>query len=195
MKKTVILIIGTPSIGKTTIARELTKKLSACYINLSSLVYTYNLSQGYDETRKTSIIDEKKTRKKIKEIIISTKTSNIIIDGHYAASVVPEEYVTKAFVLRRNPIELKKLMEKRHFHGNKLWENLESEILDVCLIDTLSELEENKVCEIDITSKAVKEIINHILSIISNKKECQIGKIDWLKMLETKGIIDDYLKK
>jgi adenylate kinase len=195
MNKTVILIIGTPSIGKTTIAQELTKKLNACYINLSSLAYRYNLSQDFDETRKTVIINEKKMRKKIKEIINSTKTSNIIIDGHYAASVVSKEHVTKAFVLRRNPIELKKFMEKRQFHGNKLWENLESEILDVCLIDTLNELEGTKVCEIDITGKTVKEVTNYILAIMHNKKDCQIGKIDWLKMLKAKGIIDDYLKK
>ena len=64
--------------------------------------------------------------KKIQELIDSTSKTTILVDGHYAASVVSKENVTKAFVFRRNPIELKKLMEKRKFEGNKLWENLES---------------------------------------------------------------------
>ena len=64
MKKTVILILGTPSVGKTTIAQELTKKMSANYINLNSLAYNYNLIQGYDEYRKTAIINENQMQKK-----------------------------------------------------------------------------------------------------------------------------------
>ena len=36
MKKTVILISGTPSVGKTTIALKLSEKLDAFYMNLSS---------------------------------------------------------------------------------------------------------------------------------------------------------------
>jgi adenylate kinase len=195
MKKTVILITGTPSVGKTTIAQKLKEKLNAVYINLSSFANYYNLLSGFDKERKTAIIDEEKMFKKIKEIIGSTTKSNIIIDGHYASSVVPKDEITKVFVLRRNPIELKKFMEKRKFRGNKLWENLESEILDVCLIETLSKIEETKVCELDITGMPVQEVVNRIISILHNNNKCEIGKIDWLTMLETKGLIDDYLKR
>ena len=195
MKKTVILILGTPSVGKTTIAQELTKKMSANYINLNSLAYNYNLIQGYDEYRKTAIINENQMQKKIEDIIKTTKMNNIIIDGHYAASVVPKEVVTIAFVLRRDPIELKKIMEKLKYSENKLTENLEAEILDVSLIEALSELEEDKICEIDVSSKTTKEVTNTLLDILSNKKKCTIGKVDWIKLLELKGILDKFLTK
>ena len=46
-------------------------------------------------------------RKKLAETINSRNEANIIIDGHYAAAVTPTELVTKVFVLRRNPKELK----------------------------------------------------------------------------------------
>ncbi len=195
MNKQVLLITGTPSIGKTTIALVLAEKLDALYLNLSALAFSFDLSEGFDAKRKTTIINEKKMRKKINTLIDSTKKTTVIVDGHYAASVVPKEIVTKAFVFRRNPIELKKLMEKRKFHGNKLWENLESEILDVCLIETIGELEKGKICELDISDKTVEEVINLLLFILANKKECSFGKVDWLTMLDKNDLLDDYLKK
>ena len=195
MKKTVILISGTPSVGKTTTALKLKERLNAFYINLTSFAKNNNLISGFDEKRKTAIIAEEKMRKKIKEIINSVNKDILIIDGHYAASVVPKEYVTKIFVLRRNPIELKNFMEKKEFRNNKLWENLESEILDVCLIESLCKLEESKICELDITGLTVDEVVNRIIAILFDKKKCEFGKIDWLKMLETKGLLDQYLKK
>ena len=195
MKKQVFLITGTPSVGKTSIALALTEKIDSLYLNLSCLALSFDLSQEFDIERKTAIINEKKMREKIHELIDSTSKTTVLVDGHYAASVVPKEKVTKAFVFRRNPIELKKLMEKRKFEGNKLWENLESEILDVCLIETLSELEENKVCELDVSGKTIEEVIHLILSIINNHKHCTFGNVDWLDMLEKNGLLDEYLKK
>lgn len=195
MKKIVILILGTPSVGKTTIAQELTKELNANYINLNSLAHNYNLIQGYDKYRKTAIIDEKKMQKKIEKIIKTTKINYIIIDGHYAASVVPKEVVKITFVLRRNPIELKKIMKKLQYNENKLSENLEAEILDVCLIEALSEQEEDRICEINVSSKTTKEVTNLMLDILSNKKNCTIGKVDWIKLLESKGILNEFLTK
>ena len=195
MKKTVILITGTPSVGKTTIAQKLSDKLEALYINLGLLVYQNNFHRGYDEKRKTIIIDEKKIKEKIKIIFDTTEKKMIVIDGHYAASVVPKKIVTIAFVLRRNPVELKKLLEKRNFHQNKLKENLESEILDICLIDTLSEIEKNKVCEIDLTGKSTSYGISQILAVLNKEKKCEIGIINWLDFLEKNELIDEYLIK
>lgn len=195
MKKQVFLITGTPSVGKTSIALALTEKIDSLYLNLSCLALSFDLSIGFDKERKTTIINEKKMREKIQELIDSTSKTTILVDGHYAASVVPKEKVTKAFVFRRNPIELKKLMKKRKFEGNKLWENLESEILDVCLIETLYELEENKVCELDISGKTTEDVIHLMISIINNHKQCSIGKVDWLDMLEKNGLLDEYLKQ
>ena len=195
MNKTVILITGTPSVGKTTLAKELSEKLEALYINLGLLVYQHNFSKGYDNERKTTIIDEKKIKEKIEKILVHTEKKFIVIDGHYAASVVPRKQVTLAFVLRRNPIELKKLLEKKNFRGNKLKENLESEILDVCLIDTLYELKKDKVCEIDLTGRSTNDGIKQILAILNKEKKCEIGITDWLDFLEKNGLLDDYLIK
>ena len=190
MQKKLILITGTPSIGKTTISKELTLKIDAKYVNIGYLVEKHNYSLGYDSKRETVIADIIKIKNKIKKIIESTTKKFVIIDGHYAVSVVPLEKVKKAFVLRRNPIELKELLKKKYSQSNKIKENLEAEILDVSLIDTLSYLEKNKVCELYISGRTTSDIVNHIIAILRNERKCEIGNIDWLGYLESKGLIE-----
>ena len=56
--KRVILITGTPCVGKTTTAKQLADKLNAEYINLTDFAKTYNLTLGEDKERQTTIIDE-----------------------------------------------------------------------------------------------------------------------------------------
>jgi adenylate kinase len=194
MSKQVILITGTPCVGKTTVAHQLSKELDALYVNLTELATKENLALGQDKKRKTTVINEDKMRKKIRETIDITEKSNIIIDGHYAAAVVPKSHVTRIFVLRRNPVELRTFMEKCGFQGPKLWENLASEILDVCLVEALSEHEKEKVCELDVTGKTVENVVTEILAVLNSRKKCRVGCVDWLGMLETQGVLDEYLK-
>jgi adenylate kinase len=192
--KRVILITGTPCVGKTTIAQQLTTKLDASYINLTQFAEKYQLTLGEDKKRKTTIINEEKMRKKISETIDTAEKITIIIDGHYAPAVVPKRYATRIFVLRRNPIELRKFMEKSGFRGAKLWENLASEILDVCLVEALREHAKEKVCELDVTGKTVENVTREIIAILDDRKKCLVGCVDWLGMLEKENITDEYWK-
>jgi adenylate kinase len=193
MSKRVILITGTPCTGKTTTAKHLTAMLDAKYINLTDYAKTYQLTLGEDKKRKTIIIDEEKMRTKLAETINTADKISIIIDGHYAAAVTPADLVTKVFVLRRNPKELKVFMEKCGFEGDKLWENLSAEILDVCLIEAL-QAQPGKVCELDATGKTVEAVVNEILDVLEKGKKCYTGFVDWLGMLEHEGLTDQYLK-
>lgn len=192
--KRVILITGTPCTGKTTVAKQLTAKLDALYINLTELAKTHSLTIGEDKTRNTTIINEEKMHVKIAKTIEAAEKTTVIIDGHYAAAVVPKRYVTRIFVLRRNPIELRTFMEKRGFSDTKLWENLASEILDVCLVEALQEHEKEKVCELDITGKTVEDAANEVLAVLESHKKCRPGCVDWLGILEKEGLIGEYLK-
>jgi len=194
MKKRVIIITGTPCIGKTTLAKQLAARLNALYINLTELAKTHSLTIGEDKTRKTTIIDQEKLEDKIVETLDSSNNKTIIVDSHYAAALVPKRFIPYVFVLRRNPIELRKLMEKRGFSDTKMWENLASEILDVCLVEALQEHEEERVCELDITGKTAENVVNEVLAVLNEGKKCSVGHVDWLGMLEKQGLIDEYLK-
>jgi adenylate kinase len=194
MTKRVVLVTGTPCVGKTSVARSLASKLDALYVNLTELALQENLISGKDEERGSMIVDENRMRRKIEDLVEGSKKEDAIIDGHYAVNVVPKRLVAYDFVLRRNPVELRKLMERCEFSGRKLWENLASEILDVCLVDALRVLDQEKVCELDITGKSVEETVDKILSVLSGHEKCCVGTVDWLGKLESEGLLDDYLK-
>jgi adenylate kinase len=193
MNKRVILIVGTPCTGKTTTSKALTAKFNAEYINLTDYAKTNKLILGEDKKRATIIINEEKMKTKLAETITASSNTNIIIDGHYSASVTPNNLVTKVFVLRRNPKELKQFMEKCGYTGTKIWENLSAEVLDVCLIEAM-QAQQDKVCELDVTGKTVEEVVNKIMDVLDKGEKCYSGIVDWLGMLEHEGLTDQYLK-
>ncbi|MDH7476946.1 MAG: adenylate kinase family protein [Candidatus Bathyarchaeota archaeon] len=194
MPKRVILLTGTPCVGKSSVAQFLCVKLDAFYVNLTELALRENLVSGKDVERNSIIVDERRMRRKISQIIAKCDRENVVVDGHYAVSVVPKKFVNYVFVLRRDPVELKGFMEKAGFSGRKLWENLSSEILDVCLVDALKVHGKMKVCELDVTGKSVEEVVNEILDILMGHEKCRVGVVDWLGMLESKGLLDKFLK-
>jgi len=191
--KRVILITGTPCVGKTTIAKILTDKLNAEYINLTNYAKTRNLTLDEDKERQTTIINEKAMRQELEKTIQNSTSQTIMIDGHYAPAVTPSDLVSNVFVLRRNPKELKIFMENRGYTENKLWENLSAEILDSCLIEAI-QTQKGKVCEIDATSKTVDKVTAEILDVLGAPEKCCIGFVDWLGMLEKEGLTDNYLR-
>lgn len=194
MRKNVILITGTPCVGKTTVAKVIADRLNAEYVNLTELALNHSLLLGRDEKRDTWIVDEDRMRYRIRRIIEKSDKESVVVDGHYAVRVVPKSLVTKVIVLRRNPVELRKLMEERGYRDNKLWENLASEILDVCLVETLKTHGAEKVCEVDATGKNVEEVAAEIMEVLEAQEKCRVGLVDWLGELERRGILEEYLR-
>ena len=189
----VILVTGTPGVGKTSISRLLASKLDAVYVNLGELVEQESLISGVDEARETLIADTDKVSKRVQEILESSKC-DVIVDGHYAVDVVPPKNVHMVFVLRRDPNELKGFMENRGFKERKLWENLAAEILDVCLWDAVSACDSDKVCEIDVSGKKVEDVVEDMILMLEGRKKCRVGIVDWLGKLEGEGRLHEFLK-
>jgi adenylate kinase len=189
----VILVTGTPGVGKTSISRSLASKLDAVYISLAELVEQERLISGVDKARGTLIADTDRVSKRMQEIIKGSER-DVIIDGHYAVDVVQPKNVHLVFVLRRDPIELKSVMESRGFSERKLWENLAAEILDVCLWDAVSACGSDKVCEIDVSGKRIEEVLKDVILVLKEKEECRVGIVDWLGKLEGEGRLSEFLK-
>jgi len=175
------------------VSHTLAAKLDARYISITELVKNENLVTSIDEERKTLVADTKKLQERLKEIL-SPSEGNIIIEGHYAVDVVPTEDVHAVFVLRRDPNELKNVLEQRGYPEKKVWENLASEILDVCLLDALSVCGDGKVCEVDVSGKTVDAVVDEIVLVLEKKKECRSGIVDWLGKLEKTGQLEEFLR-
>jgi adenylate kinase len=193
LMKRVILVTGTPCVGKTTTAKALATKIGAQYINLTDYAKENGLTLGEDKERQTLIIDEEAMTKKLAESINASGNTDVIIDGHYAAAVTPSNLATHVFVLRRNPIELKQQMINCGFSEAKLDENLSAEILDSCLIEAL-ENQEGKVCELDVSGQTTDDVVDVMLDVLNNGRKCYSGFVDWLGMLEREGLTDQYLR-
>lgn len=191
--KQVIIVSGTPCVGKTIVSEQLAKKLRALRIDLAEIVRREKLTSGYDKKRRTWVADTRRLAIRLKQIMKQEK-GDVVIDGHFSSAVIPKAQVTRVFVLRRHPMQLKAQMERRGFNDAKLWENLGAEVLDVCLYDAIMNVGIEKVCEIDATSKTVENTVNEILSIIDGKKKCTVGTVDWLGTLEKENILDQYLR-
>jgi adenylate kinase len=192
-RKLVVLITGTPCTGKTTLARLLAPKLDAIHINLTSFASTHQLILSTDSIRQSKIINQSLMKRKLGEVIQNTRKS-IIVDGHYAPDVVPPKMITHIFVLRRDPLELKTIMEQCGFNAQKIRENLAAEILDVCLNNALT-VSKNKVCELNISTMPVNEVVYKITEALRTPKKCQFGIVDWLTRLEDLGVLDEFLKE
>ncbi|MEM3623654.1 MAG: AAA family ATPase, partial [Candidatus Bathyarchaeia archaeon] len=69
MSKRVILLTGTPCVGKSSVGQLLCVKLDAFYVNLTELALRENLVSGKDIERDSIIVDEVRMRRKISDII------------------------------------------------------------------------------------------------------------------------------
>jgi adenylate kinase len=187
----VVLVVGTPGVGKTSVAKHLASDLNGQHVDLGDIVRNEHLSCGLDQSRGTLVADTTKLAIYVKEIIMQCK-SYVIIDGHFAMDVVAVEDVFLVFVLRRNPVELRTILRRRGYKKPKIAENLAAEILDVCLFDSVKAYGEDKVCEINVSGKNVEDVVREAIDTIKNRKRCRIGIVDWLTRLESEGRLDEF---
>ncbi|MGQ9566143.1 MAG: adenylate kinase family protein [Candidatus Bathyarchaeales archaeon] len=188
----IIIITGTPGVGKTSVAKLLASRLDATLINLGELVVKEDLILNVDKERETFVADLEKVSRYVKELLTSV-IGDVVVEGHFAVHVISAKRISRVFVLRRNPNDLKKLLESRGWNEAKVRENLASEILDVCLYDAVKMCGNEKVCEVNVTGKTEEEVVEEIFSILKDKRKCWIGVVDWLGLLEREGQIDEFL--
>ncbi len=176
-----IAITGTPGVGKSTVSSLLIDKLeSQCnqtfeYIDITKTVKEHGLYSEKDEEMDSYVIDFQKFKKYLSTNIL-TKSKNILLDGH-VSHLFDVDYI---IVLRCNPEIIIDRLRDRKYSINKINENVEAEILDVCLIESLETTK--NVYEIDASNKSVVQIVDEIINAILNKKT-RYGIINW---------IDDY---
>ncbi|MEM3173994.1 MAG: adenylate kinase family protein [Candidatus Bathyarchaeia archaeon] len=190
----IIIITGTPGVGKTSVSAALASRIDAQLVSLGELIRKEKLYIGFDKERDTLIADIEKISRRVGEII-SKAQKDIIIEGHLAVDVTPAEKASIVFVLRRNPEELKRILEERSYTERKIMENLAAEILDVCLFEAVKKFGVEKVCEIDVTSKSVNKVVQEILDVLGGLRERRVGVVDWLGKLEAEGKLEEYLDK
>ncbi|MFH1316911.1 MAG: adenylate kinase family protein [Candidatus Woesearchaeota archaeon] len=130
MIKKVIIVTGTPGTGKTEIAKKISKAFGFKYVDVNKVVLENQLSEGFDKKRKTKIIDTKKLAKALVDLIKESEES-LVIDSHLS-HFVPKKYVDLCVVTKCDLKILENRLKKRKYGKEKVRENLDAEIFDIC---------------------------------------------------------------
>jgi adenylate kinase len=179
----IILITGTPGVGKSIIAAKLSKHLDCRYVDISTLVKTKKLYDKVDERRGTLVASQRRLRAAINMIIQSNGKRPFVISTHYLGSYLSARRVRYCFVLRLNPEKLRQRLVSRKWSRAKINENVEAELIGVCLSEALGQLAHNRVHEIDTTGKSWTRVLKDITDLVDGKKKFtpNAGTIDWLR--------------
>ena len=188
--KLVILLTGVPGVGKSTVAGMLAERLGGDHIDLSDLAEQMGFITGWDEKRETAIADIDGLRQQVK-LISDASERPVIVEGHFAAHVGIPATEPLIFVLRRAPWRLKEELEARGYGEEKVSENVEAELLDVCLVDSLEVHDPERICEVDTTDRPPEDVVEEILSVVHGDAKCRRGQIDWLGRAESERLLED----
>jgi adenylate kinase len=173
----IIAITGTPGVGKTSVADVLIEKgFEVVHLFKTAVKNGFILSE--DKIRGSKILDMGRLDDYINKNYGDKDL--VLIDGHLSYLL---KCVNKVIVLRCHPGELTKRLSKKGWDEEKIWENVQAEILDVILCDTVDIFSFEDVFEIDTTDKTIEDIASAIIEIKNNDfkhmKKYNIGNIDW----------------
>jgi adenylate kinase len=135
----ILIVTGTPGTGKTTVARLISALYGFHYLDGNRIISKYHLSEGYDRKRNAKIVDARKfSSAALKEIRIPRKLSKeragMVIDSHLSP-YLPKKSVAACIVTRCSLKTLEKRLKKRKYPAEKVRENLDAEIFDLCLVE------------------------------------------------------------
>lgn len=131
----VVCVTGTPGTGKTAIAKKIAEKYGFQYFDVNKAIAKHKLAEGYDKKRKTKIVDTQKLNnlliKHINQLKADKKIKGLIIDSHLS-HYLPKKCADLVVVAKCGVKELGKRLRRRKYSQDKIKENLQAEIFDVC---------------------------------------------------------------
>ena len=170
-----IAITGTPGTGKTALSGELRSR-GYDVLDLNEHIRSKGLLEEKDETRDTFCVDVDALDLSLEEYRGREK---IMIEGHFSHCVECEAII----VLRCHPDVLAERLRRRGYSENKVTENVQAEILDVILCESVET--GIPVCELDSSRDKAEDLADKAEDIIKgNIDKYGPGNINWTGELE-----------
>jgi len=176
-----IVITGNPGVGKHTIADKIKDVIGIPILDINEFAKECGLLEKKEDAHD---VDVEKLAKKILEKI----TTPHIIVGHLAPYSVSDIPIKAVILLRRNPKELASVYKQRGYDEKKTKDNLGSEILGIIANDTMNNMKNQKIIQIDVSGKDVSYVVQIVLDAVNGKQESQ--QIDWLGSLKDSELKD-----
>jgi len=176
-----VALTGTPGVGKSTVA-DILRKRGYRVFSVNVLAEKFKCIIGEEEGCK--VVDVEELSKKVKEI----DEGITILEGHLSHLLKPDVTI----VLRCNPIILKNRLESKKWNREKILENVEAEIVDSILIESIENC--RNVYEVDTTELDPEEVADIVEEIIKRgNKRFKPGRIDWISEIGDR--IDEFIRK
>ncbi len=156
-----IIITGSPGTGKTSISKELAKKMSIQYVDVNTVLKENpEIVLGFDKEKDCQVIDELKLAKLL-------ENREGVIESHLVQFMNPKR-VDVCIVLRCSAKELTQRLKKRGYSKKKIEENVEAEIMNICGDEAFRK--GHDTIEIDTTKKKPKSVALEIKEMILGKQ-------------------------
>ena len=177
----IIIVTGTPGVGKTAVAKLLAERLGSEFLSLGDLVKKQRLHKGFDRSARSYIIDEPAVKRMLKGYLKDHREKRIVFETHSFNSILQKTHGMVAVVLRLDPLVLARRLKERNWPKLKIWENVEAELIDLSLYDSLKVLGNRGVYEIDATTKSPGNLVREILMALHKGKGWSMKSLpNWL---------------
>src|SRR6266487_198581 len=174
-------VTGTPGVGKTTVGKLLAERLGSEFLSLGDLVKKQRLHKGFDRSARSYIIDEPAVRRMLKGYLKDHREKRIVFETHSFNSILQKTHGMVTVVLRLDPLVLARRLKERNWPKLKIWENVEAELIDLSLYDSLKVLGNRGVYEIDATGKSPGNLVREILMALHRGKGWSMKSLpNWL---------------
>ena len=179
----VIGITGTPGTGKKTIGCKLAEQINYEFCNINQII----LDNEYFTSKDSSsyVVDIAKLKNHLADNFNSNK---IIISGHLLPEVLDSNKVDQVIILRCSPLVLWSRLSSRNYSLNKIKDNVESELLDLCLFDSINSFGSDKLLEFNNTEKNPSIVVSELITIMLSDSSTSTSGIDWLTSLSSSDL-------
>ncbi|MBS7629633.1 AAA family ATPase, partial [Candidatus Bathyarchaeota archaeon] len=81
-----LLVTGTPGVGKTTVSRIIAEKLNGIHVDVAKVALEEGLTKGYSAEDHSHIIDAESLSRRLGKIVKSS-TCDVVLEGHFIPKI------------------------------------------------------------------------------------------------------------
>ena len=171
-KRPNILVTGTPGVGKTATASLVAEAVGLKHINVGELIKQHKCYDGHDDELDTNILDEDKLLDLMENMLQECADENMgIVADYHSCELFPERWFDLILVLRAKTDVLYDRLTERGYNDKKRSENMECEIMQVCLQEAKESYDTEIVHEVQ---------SNTVEDMDSNVERCKLWVEQWV---------------
>jgi adenylate kinase len=188
-RPSVIGITGTPGTGKKSVGRIVARLLGYSFLELNQVAFdSGSVLRGGGEDGFE--VDPARLRNQVLHLM---GNGGAVLVGHLLPHVLHRNDAGFIAVLRCSPEGLEERFSDRGYSGEKIRENIASEILDICLGEALERFGPDVLAEFDTTGRDAHDVAEEVVDVFRGNTRRPLGQVRWLSGKSAKHLIDQYL--